>query len=154
MGTDMTTFVEVREAGEWHSLRLDEAIQKDFRAASFTQEIWAEEGPNDDVVKTTTLGYEGRNYRLFAALSSPDTNTLGIPKVVPVRGLPKDMGRVATEYLEHNSGVYPTWITLAELLAYDWAAHDFGAPDFLLFLDVLKAMGEPEDVRVIFTFFQ
>ena len=153
MGIDMTTFVEVREAGGWRSLHLDEAIQKDFRAASFRQEIWAEDD-NEVAKRLQTFGYKERNYRLFAAISGAANNSLNIPKVATVRGLPKDMGIIATEYLEHSSGIYPTWLTLAELFTYDWNAYDIQAPDFLVFLDVLKAMGEPEDVRVIFTFFQ
>jgi len=152
MGTDMTTFIEVRVAGEWHSLHLDEAIQKDFRAASFTENVWVD-GPHDTARKQCILGYEGRNTKLFNALASLEDWELSIPRVAPLRGLPDDMGETAKNVLEFSQGIHPTWITLAELLAYDWAAHDFGAPDFLRFLDVLKAMGEPEDVRVIFTFF-
>lgn len=61
--------------------------------------------------------YEGRNYALFAMLAGV-RNGYDIVPVRPPKGLPVDLSPEveADMWVEHT----PSWLTLAELKAYDW----------------------------------
>lgn len=93
MGTDMHFRAQRLEAGQWidHDLDLPE------NALYF------------------------RDYATFAALADV-RNTYGVPPIAPPRGLPEDMltaGEVDPASVD-ESAHHTTWLTLTELLEYDW----------------------------------
>lgn len=113
MGTDIHLYVERREGDRW-----------------VTCDTW-EPGEYDPHVMTVPYGkhfYHNRCYDLFAILADvrngrgfagTDTGDGFVPIALP-RGLPDDMSpelrQEVETYLEHT----PSWLLLAELMAYDW----------------------------------
>src|SRR5262249_46499059 len=93
MGTDIYLHAEKRSDGVWHHC-----------------------GELTDL--------EGRNYQFFAILANvmnPIRSTVPFDYIVQPRGFPDDM----SEELRHDgllrSGHDPGWVTLRELLDFDWA---------------------------------
>lgn len=103
MGCDIHFFVEVRKDGKW-----------------VTADTW-ETDDEFPYVSWRKRFYDGRNYNLFAVLAGV-RNYFGIAPIADQRGVPDD---ACSEYKAHT-GYYGTdghshsWLTLAELLAYDW----------------------------------
>lgn len=66
-----------------------------------------------------------RNYRLFSVLAGV-RNTFGIQPIALPRGLPEDASeaslRMGTNYTRNPNWDFPylTWVSLRELLEYDW----------------------------------
>lgn len=113
MGTDIHLYVERREGAKWVSC-----------------DVW-ETDKYEPGIKTVPYGkhfYDDRNYDLFAILANVrngsgfagvDTGDGFVPLSEP-RGLPEDMSpeltAEATRSMEHT----PSWVTLKELMDYDW----------------------------------
>jgi hypothetical protein len=149
MGCDIHTFVEVR-----------------------TPEGW---------VQGAGLEYpilDGRNYGIFGFLADV-RNYSHSPVISEPRGLPEDVSdavRDADDWSDHHSH---SWLTLAELLAYDYeqvfwdrritrdgngaalagegegehlTLRAFLGEWFFKELDRLRTFGDPEDVRLVFWF--
>lgn len=106
---------------------------------------------------TELFGYD-RDYPLFSVLANV-RNQYGYVPIAEPRGLPADVTpSVAAEYeTDDTDPACPSWVTLAELKAYDWAKFrdrfihsSVNWPDDMIaFLDTL---GTPESVRLVFWF--
>lgn len=151
MGCDIHLCVEVKKDGQWVSV-----------------DKWTTVPPNDDEDGYTTVDYDdrfysGRNYVLFGVLAGVRVND--VPQIAPLRGLPLCTSPEVTKYFKgwgndiHSLSV----LSLRELLAYDWGfvVRDYDGPESLKsicasFCDrtipKLKALGNPEDVRIVFGF--
>lgn len=120
MGTDISFFVERRKKGRWVSCDKWELIKDgDFR------DLYC-------VVKSGTNFYNERNYDLFAILADVrngygfaglDTGD-GFKFIAEPRGLPNDMSSDLAENAEWEVEVFggrtPSWLTVAEIMAFDW----------------------------------
>lgn len=107
MGTDIHFFVERKVEGFW--LSCDE---------------WTDEG----YWHVSKYFYENRNYDLFAILANVrngfgfagvDTGEGFFPISEP-RGLPTDLSEELQRQVDNCLDHTPSWLTVAELLAYDW----------------------------------
>jgi hypothetical protein len=141
MGCDIHTFVERRFEGEWRSLR-----------SKFTQ---------------GNSPFDWRSYGIYGFLADV-RNYSKIPPIAELRGLPDDVSESTAEEYDGwtQMGCHPaSWLSLAELLAADYdqeffddrrqettTIKEFLGPSFFHDLDVLKTLGPPEDVRVVFWF--
>lgn len=142
MGTDIHLRAQVRRQGEWH----------------------------DEVVPSKLLGW--RNYSVFAALAGV-RNSDGVPPIAPPRGLPDDLRGAEPDPAEIADCCHDTsWLTLAELQAYDWEGpawqgqrncwtddgpqpvplHTFTRVFRERFLPFLARLGPAEAVRLVFFF--
>lgn len=74
------------------------------------------DNPNEYARKYTEI-YDRRNYELFAMLAGV-RNDYGIVPIGAPKGLPDDLSPEVEDdmWLEHT----PSWLTLAELQAYNW----------------------------------
>lgn len=134
MGTDIHMFAEVRSDGRWKKVG------------------WVFDDGDGGM---TDHPYDGRNYRLFAALAGV-RNGYG-EAVTPIstpRGLPADVSpEVQSE--SHDDDYSHSWLLLSELLAYDWnqvvepfiVDHSWART-----LEALRRRGGPDDVRIVFWF--
>jgi hypothetical protein len=116
MGCDIHTYVEVKKNGQWVSA-----------------DTWETETYDDREVMHVPYGesiYSGRNYDLFAILADVrngvgfagcDTGEGFVPISSP-KGLPEDVTDEVKSVSEAWAGDAHShsWVTLAELLAYDW----------------------------------
>jgi hypothetical protein len=115
MGTDIHLYVERRESGRWVSADTWEPSEYEEDKSILT-------------VPYRKHFYAGRNYGLFAMLADVrnghgfagvDTGD-GFVIIAAPRGLPSDMSpelaAEAKRHLDHT----PSWLTVAELHAYDW----------------------------------
>lgn len=116
MGCDIHLFGERRVDGKWESV--DEWVTEDFAGYIYTS------------VKRDARLYDGRNYDLFAILANVRngygfagvlTGTGFIPISEP-RGLPTDVSpEVKANSMDWGGdGHSHSWLTLRELLDYDW----------------------------------
>lgn len=110
MGTDIHFYVEKKTASGWES-----ADEWEYNS---NYNYWE--------VPYKKQFYCDRNYSLFAALADV-RNGRGFAGVVtgericPIsepRGLPEDLSKTLTERLDVDHT--PSWLTLEEILAYDW----------------------------------
>lgn len=90
-----------------------------------------------------------RDYDLFAVIADVRNDGYRVPISGP-RGVPKDVScdwakAVVTQVPGHWHD--HSWVTLAELEAYDWG--EDGPPDIL---EELRTRGGPDDVRMVFAF--
>jgi hypothetical protein len=119
MGTDIHFYTERRTATGWES------------ADNWTPYPYKddEEGGPDEWVSWDDQLYTSRNYDVFAILADVrngrgfagiDTGDGFVP-IAEERGLPDDLSpRLKTFFDAHGVDHTPSWLTLAELLAYDW----------------------------------
>lgn len=107
-----TFLVEYRAGGEWRSADQWEPVE----GRGMLQETIDE--PADPF-------YEGQNRALYAILSGRH-NFSEFPTIVPEpRGLPGDLSEEVQTYVNwyRDEGQFissPSWVTLAEILAFDW----------------------------------
>lgn len=113
MSTDIEFYVERREGDEWVSC-----------------DTW-NRNPDPDGFLTgedfiAAPCWNDRDYDMFSILA--DVRSTGdYTSIAPLRGLPDDMSIMLSTYAhERVSGGYgrsPSWLTLAEILAFDWDQH-------------------------------
>ena len=123
MGCDIHMFAEVRKDGRWHKV-----------GPVFPNPYYRSDEPESESNRPTTDSpYVGQNYDLFAMLAGErnDWAVAGIPTgrgfepISPPRGVPEDASREFGAYAEAWLGTgylchCHSWLTLEELLAYDW----------------------------------
>lgn len=103
MGCDIHLYVEHRVDGVWQS------------ADKWTKDKWTEHESIMSVDYDDQF-YTGRNYELFAMLAGV-RNRFDIVPISDPRGFPDDISPQLAELdVDHSA----SWLTLAELLAYDW----------------------------------
>lgn len=120
MGTDIFEHYEVREGGRW--------VEKDFRPSA----DWDRMTEDERLAHSNHPTRLHRNYALFAVLASvghafdpdnPDSDENYRPIALP-RGLPEDVSckvwEASRTLLDSPDGFHPSWLTLRELLEYDW----------------------------------
>lgn len=117
-----------------------------------------------DGIWTAVKGHHvHENYALYSILANvrQDKHEPIVPICMP-KGIPEDasdkyLKEVATmaESLPCHSH---SWLTLAELLTYDWSVgmefqHGRGIPNFVeITMAEMKALGKPDDIRMCFFF--
>lgn len=102
--------------------------------------------------------YEGRSYLLFAHLADVRNGDPNLRPIVEPRGLPKDISSFVKDYMggEDEGDLHShSYLTLTELLAYDW-------PDDLQWFNdttvhrLVMLSAQPylttDDVRIVFAF--
>jgi hypothetical protein len=119
MGTDIHCYAEVRRDGRW------EKIGRIFPNPSWRQEDAIEDQPELGwyLGPLTDRPYIRRNYPLFGMLAGVRYSEIEpIAKPVP-RGIPVDVSPgYRARVRERSGGQWHSWLTLAELQAYDWDA--------------------------------
>lgn len=134
MGTDISIFVEKRINGLWEDAG--------FRNI-----------------------YNSRNYCLFTVLADAGRYYKEPPPIKPPRGIPTDITKDIKAALLEDSVWGFSWLTLKEILDYNWelTIKDNNiattvtvaalCEDFLKqTVPILMAIGEPENVRIVFGF--
>jgi hypothetical protein len=158
MGCDIHAYVEIRRDGTWHH---------------FDEKVFGHGG-------LTAEPFDWRDYGLFGFLADV-RNYSRSPVIAEPRGIPDDVSpEVLGEYDEWGVDAHtPTWLTAAELLAYDYDAvfwdrrvtkngngaalaeegegedrtlRDLLGTGYFGDLDQLAKLGMPDDVRVVFWF--
>jgi hypothetical protein len=149
MGLDIFSFAEVRHGNTWKE----------------------PEPPTQDI----NFPLASRNYTIYNFLSGESYRNYPVPSLPnPYRGLPNDSEylnnkpnnvheakyhktkREAVEEDPQNSGF--SWVTLAELLAFDYdqpsghgrSMREELGEEFWKHIALLQTLGAPEDVRVVF----
>lgn len=91
-----------------------------------------------------------RNYSLFAVLAGVRKDPEDPPqRFEPQRAIPEDASDELKYEYDCSDGEYAhSYRTLAELLAHNWSQW----PQFVRFLEWMKTLGEPDDVRFVFWF--
>ncbi len=117
MGTDIHFYVERRVGAVWES------------ADKWTPDKYAEEGEAPRLtVDYHDHFYRDRNYHLFSILADVrnghgfagiKTGEGFVPICTP-RGQPSDMSELLKAEAESYGGHTPSWLTVAEIMAYDW----------------------------------
>lgn len=100
------------------------------------------------------------NYALYSILANvrQDKHEPIVPICMP-KGIPEG---ASSEYLREvhtlKESHSHSWLTLAELLTYDWSVgmefqHGRGIPDFVeITMAEMKTLGRPDDIRMCFFF--
>lgn len=145
MGCDIHFYVEKKEDGKWVS------------ADKWTVDPWNEGDPSYVDVKWEDSFYHDRNYALFGVLAR--VRDRSVTPIAKPRGLPEDVSPEVEARSDYYGvdGHSHSWLTLAELLAYNWQDAMSSPYSFLgRFVDEtlpkLQALGEPEGVRIVFWF--
>jgi hypothetical protein len=146
MGADIHTFVETFRDGRW---------QYETGALVTPMDEWAD--PSEP--------FEWRHYSMFGFLAGVRDHD--VPQIAETRGLPDDVSaEVRGKHGNDPDWFSESWLTLAELLAYDGydrpTNYRYGTNEplrevlgdmFFQHLDDLgKLAARPEDVRVVFWF--
>lgn len=152
MGTDIHVRVEVKKDGRWQSANNWIDVLEEER------DEWGGRSCRIDY-QNDPLYYSERDYRLFAALANV-RNGYDIEPISYQRGIPAD----ASPKVKRDAGLSllysyyhsPSWLLLSELQAYDWGSLNLAqAPwrkPWTGFLEQLAALGNPDDVRIVFWF--
>lgn len=111
MGTDIHFYVERRETAESPWTWVDEPREHPVYGYTTVDHYYS-----DRSYDTFAILADVRNGRGFAGIKTGE----GFVPVSPPRGLPTDMSRELSDYLAHELEHTPSWLTLAELLAFDW----------------------------------
>lgn len=131
---------------------------------NWVEKLWTDVYGNLDYIYT--VYYRDRNYSLFAILADvrngykPSFNPICDPK-----GLPYNISQeIATRFKCWGLDAHtPSWLTVSELDTYDWeqtidwddGTHKYKEVSGLFYNNVmpmLRALGEPENVRIVFWF--
>lgn len=114
--------------------------------------------------------YIDRSYSLFSVLADVRNPTEGDPYFIspisPPRGLPDNVSwRVGGQYDKWRSDAHSaSWLLVSELLSYDWLREILVSDgkkvklsdwigDFLRHdLEAFRAMGNPDETRIVFWF--
>jgi hypothetical protein len=150
MGCDIHTFVEVRRNGKWEL-----ESRPLFEVDEYDREHYGITG--------RAQPFHWRQYAMFGVLAH--VRRKDGPCIARPRGWPEDLSPSMAEEqdrIEHT----PSYLTLAELLSFDYDQPWTPYPDeperttvrtslngrFFLELEVMRTLGEPGDVRVLFYF--
>ncbi len=114
MGSDIHIKCEVRRKGKWRT------------AFPGRRSEYAE--PGEDDIDDDHHVYGSRNYDLFAILANVRNGRgfaglvtgEGFNVIAEPRGLPSDMDAETAKWSERSIDHTPTWLTLSEILAFDW----------------------------------
>lgn len=145
MGADIHTYVETFRDGRW---------QHETGALVTPIDQWSD----------PAAPFDWRHYPMFGFLAGVRDHD--VPTIAQPRGLPDDVSpEVRAENADGEWYHSASWLTLAELLAYDGydqptkTRYGFTGPlreglgpMFFQHLDELGKLGRPEDVRVVFWF--
>lgn len=146
MGADISIVAEVRKDGRWEKappkMFTTEAGEAEFHGEKIDYPFW------------------WRSYEMYGVLADHRCHE-NQPFIRACDEWPLDAG----DYEELKSGAYAwSWATLKELLAFDYdqefvkrdgtttTVREFLPKHFFVNLEELKALGEPEDVRILFHF--
>ncbi|MEV0326897.1 hypothetical protein AB0H63_10660 [Micromonospora echinospora] len=153
MGTDIHAYAETRTNSTW-TYTGDHAF------------------PNNEYPKGRHCPFDCvRSYGLFGFLADV-RNYSEAPVIADPRGLPADVSPELQVKSDHwdTDGHTHTWLTLAELLAFDYdqtftdqwndgagtpqvtTVREFLGDWYFTRLDLLGKLGAPEDVRIVFWF--
>jgi hypothetical protein len=103
-----------------------------------------------------TCYFESGRRSFFDVLVKPEWYPDPVKSFGEPRGLPPDMSPILRAHAERRMdwSFYHSWLSLAELLAFDWMeTHVEDAREFAdTVLPALREFGAPEDVRVVFWF--
>ena len=154
MGCDIHSFAEVRKNGRWEKVGdvfpLDdlekEYYKQDFGDAPFNWRDYNLFGWLADV----------RNESCFPAISQPR----GLPD-----GLSSEVVEVINEWQSAGAGHSYSWLSLSELLEVNYdvtcmhkndskpvSLREHLSEGYFNVLNILKAIGDPNDVRIVFWF--
>lgn len=123
---------------------------------------WVPDGKGDEVqawsmVIAEPAAYGDRNYALFGALAGVRNHD--VPKIADKRGVPEDASPETKKWSQRYGadGHSHSWVTLAEVLAYDWSAlpYETSFPDWAKALTKSPARMDykkPEHIRFVFWF--
>lgn len=161
MGVDISTQLEVLRGGQWQLARLSAADL------------------SDDSFESTSFPLSWRHMDMFSFLSCGINYQTNVPQILAEdRGLPMDSVCLNEEKypgctyrqleLEDDNNYGFSWLTLAELLAFDYEQpcgptvearsfpdanmRDFLGETFFNHLGRMKEYGTPSEVRLIFYF--
>ncbi|WPH57762.1 hypothetical protein [Mycobacterium phage WXIN] len=129
MGCDVHMLAEVKIGGKWETV--GRAFESDYHNPKRPNTIsaWDDDEDWERNARLSTEPYSGRNYYLFAALADV-RNGKGVKPIAEPRGLPADVSLYARRRSDRMGcdGHSHSWLSLAELTAYDWDAliHDSG----------------------------
>ena len=156
MGADIHSLVEIRKDGKWEPVN---------------EAIWPPDEDELDLYgnKPYSEPLRVRRYGLFGWLANV-RNYSCVEPLAPPRGLPRDCADTTAKRFD-RSYYYHSWFTLAELLAVDYSREildwrearsksdatsrvlrDLLGDEYMQMLDVMKTLGAPDDVRIIFAF--
>lgn len=167
MGCDIHSFAEVRKDGVWELV--EDAI---FPYDEFDRE-WLKKDFSSEPIRD-------RNYGLFGWLADVRNYSMVTPICEP-KGLPRDVSDCVSleSYDWEPDGHSHSWLSLKELLEVDYdvtfedrrvtrgsngayiadvgegtivSLRDHLGNEFFSTLEVLKTLGSPEDVRLVFWF--
>lgn len=122
MGTDIHSIPEVKIDGAWRRVtdRIPEELQSQLWRRAADRRIYDENQSDRSrlLEYAATRWYDDRDYDAFAILADV-RNEADFTPIAEPRGLPPDFVRGADDDLGDHS---LSWVTLAELEAYDWDA--------------------------------
>jgi hypothetical protein len=158
VGTDIYERWEIRREGRWEAVELVPAFD------------WETATDEEEAVLFAHPALLDRNYPLFAVLADV-RNTFGVRPIAPSRGLPPDASEISRLHFAELDAyeLYGlSYVTLSELLAYDWqqvitdsrnawlppeSLWTAAKPFTMITLPYLQTLVEnPDDLRMIFTF--
>lgn len=151
MGADIYSFVEVKKGGKW--LMIEEPIFEYWDGKKINEPFWR------------------RDYNVFGFLAGV-RNPFYCQQIHPLKGLPDDSewinSKLIKQRFEKDKNYHShSWLTLKELLKFNYnksigrIKNEMGGKltyrehlgdGFFKDLEVLKTLGNPEDVRVVFWF--
>lgn len=113
MGTDINMYAEQRRGGQW---RLLGSLEENL-------EFFTDEDPEGQPYKPVEV-YRTRHYALFAILANvrnPPRREAPYEYISPLRGLPPDLSPEVAAWANYGGDTESaSWLTLGELLAFDW----------------------------------
>lgn len=161
MGCDIHLFVERRtDAGMWERV---EDVPEQYRDPYLVQ--CAKRDPACYADRARTEWGCDRSYSAFAILAGVrdrgDFKSIDVP-----RGLPKQMSESVAAYMRDNYDLHScSWLTLEDLLTFDWDAapnpgcdwahnHKDGFGDYYTRMVAgMHSLGiDPKDLRIVFAF--
>jgi hypothetical protein len=131
MGTDIHPLVEVRRKGQWHTHQPKTpcSYYYDYKYDPVTQQRVPTLDANGEKIRSKwdTCKYRlpdyfsDRNYSMFSVLADI-RNDGSIPAMTRNRGFPSDTAPGSASYVDpENVDHSPGYVTLTEMLAYDWS---------------------------------
>jgi hypothetical protein len=142
MGCDIHSHAEKRnkETGAW------EKVHDCFLSDEFHRREYGKDRTDEPFVY--------RNYNLFAFLAGV-RNRIGCVPISFPKGIPDDV----SDEVRHSYNLWnydshsASYLYLREMLEYNYdEAREYLSEDYFKVIEELKAIGDPDDVRVVFWF--
>ena len=140
MGCDIHLITEIKKDGEWVANKKKIFGHKDY---------------------LTDSPFDWRNYSIFSFLAGV-RNRDDIEPIFKPRGLPKDSNYIKKKTEDVYGDYYRgySYITLREFIEFNYEQkateeetyRQYLLPEFFEELELLKTLGEPDDVRILFWF--